>query len=431
MPTQLKRRIGALLTFSVALLVACDDDSVTNPLAVDTTDPSVVITAAPDATTAHHQIGISFTASDDEELDRILVTWGTPDTPADVVPASGLNHSATCLHTYETVGQFTVVVLAIDASGNEASQSHVITISEPMPNAPGNVVLTVDGNQLIVEWTPGAWATSQEVILSRPDGMEPDRVRSVANNEQSTVLFSDLAWGASYEVSVAAINAAGRAESAPVTFQVLTPDPPVLTRFSSAAGDATCVVLEWENGGAVDIAFEKFRVAIEGDAAGDSFERLSPANATRAEFCADTYPITDGMTYTARVFGLLGTDQFASEPLDFTVDFNPVLDATGVWHGDYISMIPGPQGGFWQIPTEIRLELSDMDGVISGTWALENVTGAYAGSVSGTRAAGQLELVLEEGESDWLLSGDFAGPGLIEASLDNGSWVDSMDLWRQ
>jgi hypothetical protein len=421
-----------MLAFSVAFVISCDDDdSITNPSAIDTTEPSVVITAAPEASPAHHQVGLRFTATDDQALDRILVTWGTPDTPPDVVPASGTSHSATCVHTYETVGQFTVVVRAVDASGNEASQSHLIVISEPLPNPPGDLVLTLDGNRLLVEWTPGAWATSQEVILTRPDGLEPDRVRSFADNDQEVTAFSDLAWGADYEVSIAAINAAGRAESAPVAIQVLTPDPPVLTRFSSAADDATCVVLEWESEGPVDIAFHLYRLAIEGDMAGDSFEAYRPGSATDARFCWGAYPIRDGITYTARVFGIVGNTEFASEPLAFTVDFDPVLTATGIWYGEYISMIPGPHDGFFRVPTELTLELFETEGVISGVWAQEDWR-YLAGSLSGTRTGGHLELVLEHAEyDDRLLSADFAGPHLIEASLDNGGWVDTMVLTRQ
>ena len=121
----------------------------------------------------------------------------------------------------------------------------------------------------------------------------------------------------------------------------------------------------------------------------------------------------------------------ARGPLELTVEYDPVLDATGTWHGEYISRSPGPHDGFFEVPTEITLQLFETDGVISGTWAQENVTGSYAGSLSGTRTGGHLELVLEDGEYDRLLSADFAGPHLIEASLDHGSWVDSMHLWRQ
>jgi hypothetical protein len=274
-------------------------------------------------------------------------------------------------------------------------------------------------------------ATSQEVVLSRPDGLEPDRVRSIGNNDQSRIAFSDLSWGADYEVYVAAISDAGRAQSAAVAIYVRTPDPPVLTRFS--ADHFTCLVLEWETAGPVDIAFEAYRVAIEGDSEADSFEEFLSATTTDARFCWGAYPIRDGVTYTARVFGILGNTEFASEPLAFTVDFGPVLDASGTWYGEYISRVPGPCGGIFQIPSEITLELFDTDGVISGTWAWTSLTGSTAGSLSGTRIEGHLELVLEDGDFDFdpLLSADFAGPDLMEASLDHGSFVDSMDLWRQ
>ena len=195
------------------------------------------------------------------------------------------------------------------------------------------------------------------------------------------------------------MNAVGRAESAPVTFQVPTPEPPLLNRFSSAAGDPTCLVVEWEAVGPA-------------------------AAATQAEFCADTYPITDGMTYTARVFALLGGAELASDPLEFTVDFDPVDDANGVWNGEWSNS--------FGIPSEITLEMVDTDGVISGTWAMASA-GGYAGSesLSGTRTGGHLELSLENGDWDPPLSGDFIGPDLIEASVNFGLAMESMVLRRQ
>jgi len=157
-----------------------------SPPPIDTAAPSVVITAAHDESPANQEVTVSFAATDDKALESVVVTWGTPDTPPDSVPSSGTSHSGSCLHTYETVGQFTVVVRAFDAAGNEASESHVITISEPLPTPPADVVASLDGNELLVVWTPGVGATSREVVLARPDGLEPDTVQSFADNLQTS-----------------------------------------------------------------------------------------------------------------------------------------------------------------------------------------------------------------------------------------------------
>ena len=419
-----QRRIGVLLTASVALLASCNDDPIINGPEIDTAAPTVVITDAPDASPALHEVAVSFTVSDDEALESVFVTWGTPDTPSDVIQAEGRSHSGSCLHTYETEGQFTIVVRAVDAAGNEASQSHVIEISAPLPAPPADIMATAEANQLLVEWTPGERATSQEVVVARPDGLEPDRVQSFADNVQASATFEDLAWGATYQVVVAAVNDAGRADSDPIAIQILTPQPPLLTRFSSAAGDPTCLVVAWEIETRTADEVENYRVSIVGDTEGDSFEELLPAAANDAELCAAVYPITDGMTYTARVFAVLGGAEFASGPLVFTVDFDPVSDATGVWHGEYVNS--------FGIPAEITLELLDVNGDISGTWAMAQAGGfADSGSLSGTLTGGHLELVLEWDEWDPPLSGDFVGPDLIEASLNLGLAVESMLLQRQ
>jgi hypothetical protein len=262
------------------------------------------------------------------------------------------------------------------------------------------------------------------VVVTRSDGLEPDRVTIFVDGIQTSALFSDLTWGATYEAVVAGINSVGRAESTPVAFQVPPPDPPILTRFSAVAGDPTCLRVEWTAEGVGAGSIENFRLAVTGDAEGDSFEEYLPATAREVVLCSDMYPIVDGMTYTTRVFALIEGDEYASNSLEFTVEFDPDYTAGGVWKGNWLNT--------FGIPSEIALDLVDTEGVISGSFAMSNQSGPVgSGPVTGTRTFGELDLNLDTDTWSARLTGLFAGPETIEAMLDLGLAIESVILIRQ
>ena len=415
MRTHRRSTIPLFLAAALVFAGACDNDGggVTGPV-TNAEPPSVVLTSAPASGQADHELTFEFTVTDDVALEVVTVDWGTPGTPVETIPVSGKSFSGSYAHTFAVAGQFTIEVQVRDASGQQSSVTHEVSIAEPPPAAPTNLAVTVDEPGASVSWTPGAWGASQEVVLSRVDAVEPVRVQFLAGNENTSIAFTDLAWDASYTVVVAAVNSAGRAESAPAAFQTRIPDPPSLTRFSAAAADPTCLVLEWT---AAEVA-ENLRVVVTGDTEGDSFEELLPAVATDVEFCAAVYPIADGMTYTSQVFSELGGMEYGSNTLEFTADFNPSFTATGAWTGTWQNVLGSV--------IRLDLQLDNVEGDITGQWAeFFDADGEPLGSgpVSGTRVWGVVELTLLEfglPEAGAILSGEFVDANTIDGVLDIG-----------
>jgi hypothetical protein len=232
------------------------------------------------------------------------------------------------------------------------------------------------------------------------------------------VIFTDLARDASYEVTVAAINPLGRETSALVKFQTPPPTPSSLTRFSAAAADPTCLVLEWTPGSPA----ENHRIAITGDTEADSFEEIVPWTVSEAELCLGAYPIVDGMTYTAQLFSVLGGKEYGSNTLEYTVDFNPVVyPATGSWTGTWLN----PAG---ENEVVIRLHLQDADGVITGSWECDLFT-SEPSIVTGTRTSRGIDLTLHFACEGFgycppnPLIGEFTDADTIEAVL-YAPWLD-------
>jgi hypothetical protein len=425
MRTPRRRATAAALSTIFALFLACDDnDSGTTDPVIDTEAPVVAITTAPDAIAASEPVVVWFTVTDEHELEQVVVSWGTPDTPSDIIPLAGRSYAGSCTHDYEVFGEFSIVVEATDAAGHTTSETHLVTITEPPPSAPVGVSAHVLGNEVTVTWTPGSWSAHQEVTLSRPDGLEPDRVASFANEFQSSASFSDLAWGASYEVVVAAINGVGRAEGASLAFQVPLPDPPLLTRFSALAGDPTCLYAEWTAEGLGAGSIENFRLAVTGDTQGDSFEEIFPGAEREAVLCADVYPVADGMTYTAQLFASIEGQEHASNSLEFTVDFGADYTAEGRWTGEWLNA--------FGMPSSITLDLFEDEGVVSGSFGMWNQSGLVGtGPVTGTRTLAELDLILDSGGWTAELTGLFAGTDMIEAKLDLGLAIESVVLRRE
>lgn len=395
--------VPLLLAPVLLLFAACDggEDLPTGP-AADAAPPEIQITNAPTASQATHSVTLAWSASDDRSLQSVAVDWGEPGALAvERIPASGRNDSGSLSHTYGEIGAYTITVEAQDAAGNSAIATHEIGVVRPVPARPLGLAAEVEWNVVRLEWKPGAWATSQEVVVSRTDGLEEDRVRVFADGETSATTFLDLTWHATYSVRVTALNDAGRTESAPRRFDVYGPPAPVLTRFSAVAADPTCLLLTWSPILWPDftVRADGYRVELRGAAPGSGFEALVPDWPIEATFCADSHPIVDGESYTAQVFSLIGDDEYASNELTFTVDFDPAYSVTGTWQG------------------LMTLELVDDDGEISGTWT----DLPFSGQLTGTRIYGAVEIHLDRPENDNQynnrLSLEFTDPHRLEGYL--------------
>ena len=418
MGTQRRIRLSCLLTVALLFTAACDDDGndVTGPVA-DTDWPSVTITSVPDASRADHEVALEFTVSDDVALDLVTVNWGVPGEPLETIPLDGKIFSGTCVHSFSTVGQFKIVLQVLDESGRMSMASHEISITPPPPAAPTDVAVEVNGVRAIVTWTPGAWATSQELTLTRLDQPEPVQTRSFSDGLLASFIFTDLSRDASYTIAVSAVNSLGREDSEPVPFQTPPPVPSTLTRFSATAANPTCLALEWTLGSPAD----ETRVAITGDTEADSFEERYAWTVSEAELCAAVHPIVDGMTYTAQIFSVIGGKEYGSNTLEYTVDFNPPSAwANGSWTATWLS----PEG-----ENEIlRMQLEDADGVITGSWESDFFVSEPA-FVTGTRTGAAIDLTLHflcDGVGYCppnSLVGEFTDADTIEALLDV-TWLD-------
>lgn len=265
------------------------------------------------------------------------------------------------------------------------------------PASPTDVSVTVQANGVWVSWTPGARTSTQTVVLSNVDGLEPDRIKELARRSAHQVPFTDLQWGASYRVVVTAVNEVGRAESDPASFETPIPDAPVLTWFS-ASRDPTCLSVEWT----ASEPATGYRVEVTGAAEAASFEETVPP-LTDALFCATSYPIVDGMTYAARVVAVFDGLELESNARQFTVDFDPEYSLTGVWHGAHC---------FVDLScTEYSLDLVDVEGDISGWWTWSSDSPV---AVTGSRFGGEFELAFDRPWYVDHLSGYLAGPDRIE-----------------
>ena len=416
MRTQRTAPIPFLLAAALLFAGGCDDDGsgVTDPN-LDMEPPSIAITSAPAEGRADFEILLQFTVADDRALDLVTVDWGVPGEPLESIPVEGQNASLSCTHTFAVAGQFTIVLRVRDASGRETMLMHDVAVTKAPPDAPVAVAVAVNRINAVVTWTPAAWATRQEIALSRTDATEPDRVQAFEDRRLASFIFTWLSWDADYEVVVTAINDEGRTESAPVVFRTPALDPPALTRFSARAADPTCIVVDWTLAAAAD----NYRVAIRGDTEADSFEEVFGGTVSEAEFCAAAYPLTDEMTYVAQVFAVLAGKQYGSNELTYVVDLDPVVyTASGAWTGEYETA-----NGLHPI----TLVLDDADGAISGSWESFDLGN---GTVSGTRTWGQLKLKLHDVMWYIPFTGEFTGDDTITGSMDVGWFIIPVTLTR-
>ena len=198
------------------------------------------------------------------------------------------------------------------------------------PDAPTDISVAVQGTSATVSWTPGAGATSQEVRMSPivpvPASagtallVEDDHVQTFADNTTSSALFENLTEGTSYSTTVTAINGSSRTTSDPIVAVISPPsNAPVLTTFSITEDPALFV--EWTP---TDPASENYRVVLTSDDGEDPIDEIFPSSTTNATFSPDLYPtLAEGVTYTAQVFAVNGTEEIGSNTLQLTADFFP------------------------------------------------------------------------------------------------------------
>jgi len=395
------------------------DDPPTGPgPQLDVTPPAVWVTAAPDVGLATHELTLEWAATDDAGLASVTISWGMV-TSREQVQVAGTSQSGSFTYRYDRIGSYQVFLSAHDEAGNVATATHEISIGRPEPEPPTRLVVTTDGNIATLGWESGTWATSHEVVVARLDGSEPDRVYRIDGVTKHEFEVPGLTWEASYEARVIALNSLGRAESAPVAFDVPAPLPPFLDRFSAGIDDVSCLVVSWNSG---PDALELYEVVVTGDSEAESFAVQAPLGewyswsstagfSLEGRFCADAYPVVDGMTYTAQVVARLGDRAYGSNLRNWTVDLAPVYSATGTWIGEYTQTIyvPDPNDRF---VGRYTLELVEVDGAVTGTWAFSSSSGSSfgPGTVTGSRDSTTVELTLEN-DGSWAGSiyGSYAG----------------------
>ena len=198
------------------------------------------------------------------------------------------------------------------------------------PDAPTGVAVAIQGTSANVTWTPGAGATSQEVRMSplvvAPASagtvmlVEDDHVQTFADNTTNSALFEGLTEGTSYSTTVTAINGSSRTTSDPIVAVISPPvNAPILTTFALEI-DPLGFGLEWVP---VTPAPENYRVVLTGDDGEDPITDIFPSAATDAFFDAELYPFVEGVTYTAQVFAVNGTEEVGSNTLQLTADLFP------------------------------------------------------------------------------------------------------------
>jgi len=198
------------------------------------------------------------------------------------------------------------------------------------PDAPTDVAVAVQGTSATVTWTPGAGATSQEVRMSPlvpvPASagtallVEDDRVQTFDDNTTSSAVFENLTEGTSYSTTVTAINGSSRTSSEAQIVVISPPaNAPILTTFAIEI-DPLGFAVAWTP---TATPSENYRVVLTGDDGEDPISDIFPSAATDAFFDAELYPFVEGVTYTAQVFAVNGTEEIGSNTLQLTADFFP------------------------------------------------------------------------------------------------------------
>jgi hypothetical protein len=188
------------------------------------------------------------------------------------------------------------------------------------PDPPTNVVASVAGQDVTVNWVPGSNATSQEVRLtpvtpvpaSAGNALQAqDYVQVYNDNTTNTHTFTDVEPGA-YTATVTAINASSRAPSEIANVLVEGSGggtTPAITSFTAVEG---ALVVEWT---AVATA-ENYHVTLT-DGDGNVVEEVTDLSTSPTSYTFTATPEV-GVTYTVEVCAVF--DLGATEECGATVD---------------------------------------------------------------------------------------------------------------
>jgi hypothetical protein len=124
----------------------------------------VTITQAPGTAAAGELVTISYLATDDRELDFVIVAWDDPGLPEDTIPATGQSFSGSRSHTYAGPGDYTIEVKAVDSSGQLGSAGHQVSV--PADNVPPTATITSPAT--------GSTYTSGQRIEFRGSASDPE-----------------------------------------------------------------------------------------------------------------------------------------------------------------------------------------------------------------------------------------------------------------
>jgi hypothetical protein len=138
---------------------------------VDTTAPSVSITAPVSGSTVAGTVNVSGTATDDVAVSSVAVavdggTWA---------PASGTSSWSWSWNTATvSEGQHTVAVRVVDGSGNGTTASESVSVSNTAPNTQGSWV-SPEGVTINVN-SAGPWTVAQIYSILKADALDLDKV---------------------------------------------------------------------------------------------------------------------------------------------------------------------------------------------------------------------------------------------------------------
>jgi hypothetical protein len=207
------------------------------------------------------------------------------------------------------------------------------------PGAPSGVTAQVTGGtSVIVAWTPGSGATSQEVSITAQGGSPV--TQSFSNNTTAVAQFDGLTPGTSYAVQVTAINTAGRTGSQAVVVTIPggggLPGQP--TNVSTTVLSPTSFEVTWTPGSGATSQ----RVDLSADGSVVQTEDIASNTTTSTTFDG----LTTGVEYTIVVTAINSEGETASNPLTVTLSNSQVVSGTinddVTWVSDVVYILDGP-----------------------------------------------------------------------------------------
>lgn len=224
--------------------------------------------------------------------------------------------------------------LATTACGDDDDNT-VVTA----PGAPTGVTAQVSGGtSVIVVWTPGSGAASQEVSLTA-SGASPI-TQSFSDNTTAATQFDGLTPGTTYVVQAVAINPAGRTGSQPVI--VTLPggggEPGSPTNVQAAAATPTSIDVTWTPGSGATSQ----RVDLSAGGTVEQTEDIADNSTTSTSFDG----LTTGVEYSVVVTAINDEGETASSPVTITLSNSQVVSGTinddVTWVSDITYILDGP-----------------------------------------------------------------------------------------